>query len=156
MPAIVDGHEVYCLAGDKFKLKSDGTVVKITFDGTETGIKPSEQAVRAVLQREYHVDPMGWPIGSNNAILEFVGETNEVKLHRATGYSNEGDTVTGIFDYDLFTISIPAGQMTVNWGPLENDIILNVETSEHGYDLIPTAEVVTGSGTIANLRYESF
>ena len=159
MPAIVDGYEVYCLAGDKFKLNQDGTVVKITFDGTETEIKPTEQVVREALQREYHVEPMGWPIGSQNAILEFVGETNEVKLYRATGYSNEGDTFTGIFDYDSFTITIPAGQMTVNWGPLNSDIILSVERSPrlpYVYDLIPTATVETGMGNIDNLRYESF
>ena len=156
MPAIVDGYEVYCLAGDKFKLNQDGTVVKITFDGTETEIKPTEQVVREALQREYHVEPEGWPIGSQNAILEFVGETNEVKLYRATGYSNENDTFTGVFDYDSFTITIPAGQMTENWGPLNSDIILNVEKSTYGYNLIPTATVETGMGTIENLRYESF
>lgn len=156
MPAIVDGYEVYCLAGDKFKLNQDGTVVKITFDGTETEIKPTEQVVREALQREYHVEPQGWPIGSQNAILEFVGETNEVKLYRATGYSNESDTFTGVFDYDSFTITIPAGQTTENWGPLNSDIILNVEKSTYGYNLIPTATVETGMGTIENLRYESF
>ena len=156
MPAIVDGYEVYCLAGDKFKLNQDGTVVKITFDGTETEIKPTEQVVREALQREYHVEPQGWPIGSQNAILEFVGETNEVKLYRATGYSNESDTFTGVFDYDSFTITIPAGQTTENWGPLNVDIILNVVRSPYGYDLIPTATVETGMGTIENLRYESF
>lgn len=156
MPAIVDGYEVYCLAGDKFKLNQDGTVVKITFDGTETEIKPTEQIVRAALQREYHVEPQGWPIGSNNAILEFVGETNDVKLYRATGISNENDTFTGMFDYGSFTITIPAGQMTENWGPVVNDIVLNVVRSPYGYDLIPAAEVVMGMGTIENLRYESF
>ena len=156
MPAIVDGYEVYCLAGDKFKINQDGTVVKITFDGTEIEIKPTEQVVREALQREYHVEPQGWPIGSQNAILEFVGETNEVKLYRATGYSNENDTFTGVFDYDSFTITIPAGQMTENWGPLNSDIILNVEKSTYGYNLIPTATVETGMGTIENLRYESF
>ena len=156
MPAIVDGYEVYCLAGDKFKLNQDGTVVKITFDGTETEIKPTEQVVREALQREYHVEPQGWPIGSQNAILEFVGETNEVKLYRATGYSNESDTFTGVFDYDSFTITIPAGQTTENWGPLNVDIVLNVIRSPYGYDLIPTATVETGMGTIENLRYESF
>ena len=156
MPAIVDGYEVYCLAGDKFKLNQDGTVVKITFDGTETEIKPTEQVVREALQREYHVEPEGWPIGSQNAILEFVGETNEVKLYRATGYSNESDTFTGVFDYDSFTITIPAGQTTENWGPLNVDIVLNVIRSPYGYDLIPTATVETGMGTIENLRYESF
>lgn len=156
MPAIVDGYEVYCLAGDKFKLNQDGTVVKITFDGTETEIKPTEQVVREALQREYHVEPEGWPIGSQNAILEFVGETNEVKLYRATGYSNENDTFTGVFDYDSFTITIPAGQTTENWGPLNVDIVLNVIRSPYGYDLIPTATVETGMGTIENLRYESF
>ena len=156
MPAIVDGYEVYCLAGDKFKLNQDGTVVKITFDGTETEIKPTEQVVREALQREYHVEPQGWPIGSQNAILEFVGETNEVKLYRATGVSNENDTFTGMFDYDTFTITIPAGQTTENWGPVVNDIVLNVIRSPYGYDLIPAAEVVMGMGTIENLRYESF
>ena len=156
MPAIVDGYEVYCLAGDKFKLNQDGTVVKITFDGTETEIKPTEQVVREALQREYHVEPQGWPIGSQNAILEFVGETNEVKLYRATGYSNENDTFTGVFDYDSFTITIPAGQTTENWGPLNVDIVLNVIRSPYGYDLIPTATVETGMGTIENLRYESY
>ena len=156
MPAIVDGYEVYCLAGDKFKLNQDGTVVKITFDGTETEIKPTEQVVREALQREYHVEPQGWPIGSQNAILEFVGETNEVKLYRATGYSNESDTFTGVFDYDSFTITIPAGQTTENWGPLNVHIVLNVIRSPYGYDLIPTATVETGMGTIENLRYESF
>ena len=156
MPAIVDGYEVYCLAGEKFKLNPDGTVVKITFDGTETEIKPTEQIVREALQREYHVEPQKWPIGSQNAILEFVGETNEVKLYRATGISNENDTFTGMFDYDTFTITIPAGQMTENWGPVVNDIVLNVVRSPYGYDLIPAAEVVMGMGTIENLRYESF
>lgn len=152
MPHIVNGSEVYALAGDKFEMTPDGRITRINFDGSAV---ETDADLRAELQKEYHVEADRVPgvIGSSNANIVFEGE-NTVKIYNATGFS--GDNAYGTYDFSTKTIAIHNGWTSTGFGPVESDIVFDIVREQNGLNLICNTVINTAAGDIHGLKYVSF